>query len=253
MAKCVSCNTVVSEFYLKDGVCPDCIERDIKKEQDELKRISLLPNIQQEEFNSLKNKYLKNINIDKFFQLKKYIDEIKIKHHAEISIDNYLFMETQLIPYIDILVKKRDELVIFNDYSPKKYDLWNNEIDKFIENTFSSLLKANNIPIHISFLKDFIFKEIEKNYSRYRLKNVNTIVEEKIRINPTFLFFSFVLILMILYIFSGKESYDINYGSSSSNSSNTYQDRYNSEKAQTLRDIQKAVDEAKYQEWKHKQ
>ena len=62
--------------------------------------------------------------IDKFFQLKKYIDEIKIKHNAEISIDNYLFMETQLIPYIDILFKKRDELVIFNDYSPKKYDCW---------------------------------------------------------------------------------------------------------------------------------
>lgn len=120
MAKCVSCNTVISEFYLKDGVCPDCIERDIKKEQDELKRISLLPNIQQEEFNSLKNKYLKNINIDKFFQLKKYIDEIKIKHHAEISIDNYLFMETQLIPYIDILVKKRDELVIFNEHTSKR-------------------------------------------------------------------------------------------------------------------------------------
>ena len=81
------------------------------------------------------------------------------------------------------------------------------------------------------------------------------LIDNNIKLNPgetlesrttLGMFIIIVFIVTIIFIFSGNPS------SSSYSDSNSYQQRYDNEKAQTSRDIRKAIDEAKYQEWKNK-
>lgn len=186
----------------------------------------------------------------KEIELEKKVKDIKTKYGVEITIDNYLTMENLLTSYINILARKKKELVTLDDYGNKKYDLWYQEINYFLENTFVGLLKAQNIPIYNDLIKDIISDNVEKytENNKFIIENniksmSNKNVENKNVANG---FLILLFIGIIFYIFSGNNK------SSSYSDSNSYQDRYNSEKAQTLRDIQKAIDDAKYQEWKNK-
>lgn len=241
MARCVSCDIVISEFYLKDGMCEDCISENSSSKT--------LSKSQLEEKIKLKEKY-KNLNTQEYLEFDKKTKDIKTKYGIEITIDDYLTIENLLTPYIDILARKKKELVTLDDYGNKKYDLWYQEINYFLENTFVKLLEAQNIPIHNDLIKDIISDNVEKytENNKFIIENniksmSNKNVENKNVANG---FLILLFIGIIFYIFSGNNK------SSSYSDSNSYQDRNNSEKAQTLRDIQKAVDEAKYQEWKNK-
>lgn len=175
---------------------------------------------------------------------------MKIKYGVELSIDNYLTIENLLTSYINILARKKKELVTLDDYGNKKYDLWYQEINYFVENTFVKLLEAENIPIHNDLIKDIISTNVEKYTENNKfiiennIKSMSNKTVENRNVANGFLILLFIGI--IFYIFSGNNK------SSSYSDSNYYQQKYENEKAQTLRDIQRAVDEAKYQEWKNK-
>ena len=241
MARCVSCDIVVSEFYLKDGMCEDCIS--------ESSSSKTLSKSQLEEKIKLKEKY-KDLNTPDYLEFDKKTKDIKTKYDIELSIDDYLTMENLLTSYIDILARKKKELVTLDDYGNKKYDLWNQEINYFLQNTFVELLKAQNITIHKDLIKDIISTNVEKytENNKFIIENniksmSNKNVENKNVANG---FLILLFIGIIFYIFFGNNK------SSSYSDSNYNQQKYENEKAQTLRDIQKAVDEAKYQEWKNK-
>ncbi len=241
MARCVSCDIVISEFYLKDGMCEDCIS--------ESSSSKTLSKSQLEEKIKLKEKY-KDLNTPDYLEFDKKTKDIKTKYDIELSIDDYLTMENLLTSYIDILARKKKELVTLDDYGNKKYDLWNQEINYFLQNTFVELLKAQNITIHKDLIKDIISTNVEKytENNKFIIENniksmSNKNVENKNVANG---FLILLFIGIIFYIFFGNNK------SSSYSDSNYNQQKYENEKAQTLRDIQKAVDEAKYQEWKNK-
>ena len=241
MARCVSCDIVISEFYLKDGMCEDCIS--------ESSSSKTLSKSQLEEKIKLKEKY-KDLNTPDYLEFDKKTKDIKTKYDIELSIDDYLTMENLLTTYIDILARKKKELVTLDDYGNKKYDLWNQEINYFLQNTFVELLKAQNITIHKDLIKDIISTNVEKytENNKFIIENniksmSNKNVENKNVANG---FLILLFIGIIFYIFFGNNK------SSSYSDSNYNQQKYENEKAQTLRDIQKAVDEAKYQEWKNK-
>ena len=153
MARCVSCDIVISEFYLKDGMCEDCIS--------ESSSSKTLSKSQLEEKIKLKEKY-KDLNTPDYLEFDKKTKDIKTKYDIELSIDDYLTMENLLTSYIDILARKKKELVTLDDYGNKKYDLWNQEINYFLQNTFVELLKAQNITIHKDLIKDIISTNVEK-------------------------------------------------------------------------------------------
>ena len=204
---------------------------------------------QLEEKIKLKEKY-KDLNTPDYLEFDKKTKDIKTKYDIELSIDDYLTMENLLTSYIDILARKKKELVILDDYGNKKYDLWNQEINYFLQNTFVELLKAQNITIHKDLIKDIISTNVEKytENNKFIIENniksmSNKNVENKNVANG---FLILLFIGIIFYIFFGNNK------SSSYSDSNYNQQKYENEKAQTLRDIQKAVDEAKYQEWKNK-
>ena len=241
MARCVSCDIVISEFYLKDGMCEDCISESTSSKT--------LSKSQLEEKIKLKEKY-KDLNTPDYLEFDKKTKDIKTKYDIELSIDDYLTMENLLTSYIDILARKKKELVTLDDYGNKKYDLWNQEINYFLQNTFVELLKAQNITIHKDLIKDIIYNNVEKytENNKFIIENniksmSNKNVENKNVANG---FLILLFIGIIFYIFFGNNK------SSSYSDSNYNQQKYENEKAQTLRDIQKAVDEAKYQEWKNK-
>lgn len=241
MARCVSCDIVISEFYLKDGMCEDCISEGSSSKT--------LSKSQLEAKIKLKEKY-KNLNTQEYLEFDKKTKDIKTKYGIEITIDDYLTMENLLTPYLDILARKKKELITLDDYGNKKYDLWYQEINYFLENTFVKLLEAQNIPIHNDLIKDIISTNVEKYTEKHKV-----LIDNNIKLNPgetlesrtkLNIFFIIVFIFSLIYIFSGNSK------SSSYSDSNYYQQKYENEKAQTLRDIQRAVDDAKYQESKNK-
>jgi len=101
MARCVSCDIVISEFYLKDGMCEDCIS--------ESSSSKTLSKSQLEEKIKLKEKY-KDLNTPDYLEFDKKTKDIKTKYDIELSIDDYLTMENLLTSYIDILAEKRKNL-----------------------------------------------------------------------------------------------------------------------------------------------
>lgn len=241
MARCLSCDIVISEFYLKDGICEDCMSENSSSK--------ILSKLQLEDKIKLKEKY-KDLNTQEYLELDNKTKDIKIKYGIEITNGAYLTMENLLTPYLDILARKKKELVTLDDYGNKKYDLWYQEINYFLENTFVKLLEAQNIPIHNDLIKDIISTYVEKYTEKHKV-----LIDNNIKLNPgetlesrttLGMFIIIVFIVTIIFIFSGNPS------SSSYSDSNSYQQRYDNEKAQTSRDIRKAIDEAKYQEWKNK-
>lgn len=172
MARCKSCNEVFSEFYLKDGVCEDCIilakqrrQNAIlaKQKQLELEKIEaekIVSDTQKELYMKLKNENTSNMNVDIFLNLEEKVKEIKTKYIIDVSVDNYLTIEKLLNPYLTILRKKRTELITFDDYGNEKYDAWESEIDYFNESTFFPALKKANIVIYPNFIKDYILDKV---------------------------------------------------------------------------------------------
>lgn len=234
MARCIKCNDVYSEFYLKDGVCEDCIEK-----QKSIINLSINEN---EEFTKLSKKF-KNIDVNKFLEIKDIVESLKKQYNFEITIDDYLTIEILLTPYKEILFKKRNELVTIDDYGNKKYESLNNEIKYFIENTFSQLLKENNININSNFIQNYIFDKINTEGKTYTNNLKNKEAESSFML---FLLGATIIIVLFFFIKSSINSY-----SSKFISDDQYYDmRMKQEKQQTIRDIQKMVDEAKYQEYK---
>ncbi|MCT7586967.1 hypothetical protein [Aliarcobacter butzleri] len=236
MARCISCNEVFSEFYLKNGVCENCLEKHSTIESN-------LSDLEKKEMKKLSKK-ISDINIYKFLELKNIVDMLKQKHNVEISKDNYLTIETLLVPYLEILFKKRNELVTLDDYGNEKFEALNDEIKYFIENTFSKLLKENNIEIGLDFIHNFIFEKVNvegKVYNKELLKK-----EEEIK-NTGFIYTWIFLIVSFLIIMAIVKSCS---KSTSISDKEYYEMKYQQEKKETLRDIQKAVDEYKYQQYK---
>lgn len=245
MARCLCCNIVISEHYLKDGMCEDCIN----KNSTEAKQLTEL---QLDDMLKLKLKY-PTLLANEYLEKDKISKNIKVKYNIDLSIDMCLNIEKLLKPYIDILARKMNELVTVDAYGTLKYDLWYQELNYFIENKYVNLLESENIIIPQDLIKEIIISNIN-----LYLESNRFIIENNIKLDEgetlqsrtitNILALSLIIALVFYFIYSIKNSSSNSYSDTSD-----YQQRYNNEKAKTLSDINKAIDEAKYQDWKHKQ
>lgn len=76
MAKCISCNIIISEAHSKNGMCRTCAEKNLT---DSLTKSQL------EEKIKLKEKY-KDLNTQKYLELDNKSKDIRTKYGIEIGM-----------------------------------------------------------------------------------------------------------------------------------------------------------------------
>ncbi|MFX4277123.1 hypothetical protein ACOL3G_04455 [Aliarcobacter butzleri] len=221
------------------------------------KYLSLIKDITEDK---IKNKYwivtylgIDNIDLDIDLRLlnipisteniQKQIEILKDKYNDKISIELY----TQILKLLTIfrlfLLKKRLELVTTDSYGNTSLDKWNNFVNDFANNIIIPNLIISNDEINNKIINNIIIHEIENN----SFPNISETSASMIRS----LILGVALLVVILFIYG-----IINLFASSSSTQQGisdkeyYEMKYQQEKKQTLKDIQKAVDEYKYQQYK---
>ena len=213
MLKCTQCNSILTNSFLPDGICEDCLKKNREHKEHFSKEIQIK--------NELASKY--NLKIDIYLKAEKEIERLKSIHNLDINMDIYLNIKKTINHFLNTLLNKRVKLISYDSYGNKILDNWYNEVDYFIKN-----LTIDNKLIYESIIRDIIIHEVD-------------VLDETVAKDSPYIFlFAFLITIFIIFYFKSQEN----------KNNSEYQNRLDREKAETLRSIGNAIDEAKYREYK---